>query len=140
MIAIVIIGLLAAIALPAFRKVRMNSQNSRFMADLKMFRGAAETYALANGEFPADGSSGQLPAGLEEYIKESDFEVQSPLGGSWDIEVEDSGGVTFAIGVVDYTVSGDQIQMLEDRFDDGNTGTGNLRGIRPQGIYWIMEE
>ncbi|WOO39574.1 type II secretion system protein [Rubellicoccus peritrichatus] len=139
MIVVVIIGLLAVMALPAFRKVRMNSQNARFISDLRMFRGAAENYTLAEGVFPGDGSSGVLPAGLEEYIKPSDFQVRSPLGGSWDMEFEDS-GVTFAIGVVDYTVSPEQIQMIEERFDDGDTATGNLREIRTNGIYWVEAE
>ena len=73
MIVVVIIGLLAMIAMPAFRKVRMSSQNTRFFSDLRGFRAATDTFSLAEGYYPESAQPGNLPAGLDEYIKPSDF-------------------------------------------------------------------
>lgn len=139
MVVVVIIGLLAVIALPAFKRARMNTQNSRFVSDLRMFVGACETFALENGVFPGDGNSGVLPNGLEAYIKPTDFEVQSPIGGSWDTEFNDS-SVTFAVGAVDITIPDEQLTLIDEMLDDGDINNGTYRLIRANGYYRVLEE
>ena len=48
MIVVVIIGLLAAMAIPAFQRVQRRSQNSRFVSDLRIFSQAFETYYIVS--------------------------------------------------------------------------------------------
>ena len=62
MVVVVIIGMLAAIAIPAFGKIRRSAQNNRFVSDLRTFAQAYETYVLKNGAWPPNASSGVVPA------------------------------------------------------------------------------
>ena len=49
MIVVVIIGLLAAMAIPAFQKVRAASQDKTVMNNARQLSGAADQYYLENG-------------------------------------------------------------------------------------------
>jgi|GEM_PF-207095 type IV pilus assembly protein PilA len=49
MIVVVIIGLLAAMAIPAFQKVRANSQNKAVVNNVRQITSAADQYFLENG-------------------------------------------------------------------------------------------
>ena len=49
MIVVVIIGLLAAMAIPAFNKVRATSQDKAVMDNLRRFASAAQQYMLEEG-------------------------------------------------------------------------------------------
>lgn len=49
MIVVVLIGMLAALAIPAFQKVRNSSQERAVMNNLRQLSGAADQYFLENG-------------------------------------------------------------------------------------------
>ncbi|MGC9451530.1 MAG: prepilin-type N-terminal cleavage/methylation domain-containing protein [Oceanipulchritudo sp.] len=49
MIVVVIIGLLAAMAIPAFQKVRATSQNKAILNNLRQYASAAQQYMLEFG-------------------------------------------------------------------------------------------
>ena len=49
MIVVVIIGLLAAMAIPAFQKVRTTSQNKAIVNNIRQIQSAADQYFLENG-------------------------------------------------------------------------------------------
>ena len=49
MIVVVIIGLLAAMAIPAFQKVRTNSQDKAVLNNARQLSAAADQYFLENG-------------------------------------------------------------------------------------------
>ena len=49
MIVVVIIGLLAAMAIPAFQKVRINSQDKAVLNNARQLSAAADQYYLENG-------------------------------------------------------------------------------------------
>ncbi len=53
MIAMMPVGLLAAMAIPAFQKVRANSQEKMIQNNLRMLNAAAEQYMLENGTLTA---------------------------------------------------------------------------------------
>ena len=150
MIVVVIIGILATLGLPAFRQVRMNSQNARFYQDVRVFASAAEMYMLESGVSPwsnaafGDPGSGTLSADMQEYIKITDFSAQSPIGGVYDFdnEYQNANGVYFfGVGTDGVTVDDDQILKLDEDQDDGNLGTGNL--VRPSSdadrYYYVVD-
>lgn len=149
MIVVVIIGILATLGLPAFQQVRMNSQNARFYQDVRIFASAAEMYMLETGADPftnnafGDPSTGNLPAGMADYIKGTSFSGGTPIGGGYDFDNQYSdanGNDFFGVGVAGFSVSLDQISKLDTHHDDGNLGTGNL--VRPSGAgdryYYII--
>lgn len=66
MIVVVIIGLLAMLAIPAFQKVRTNSQDKAVMNNARQMAAAADQYLLENGgQFAA---SSDL-VGATNYVK-----------------------------------------------------------------------
>ncbi|HEY0968091.1 MAG TPA: prepilin-type N-terminal cleavage/methylation domain-containing protein [Opitutaceae bacterium] len=68
MIVVVIIGLLAAMAIPAFQKVRASSQDKAVLNNLRQLGAAADQYFLENG-VSAVGSSVLVGTNSSQYIK-----------------------------------------------------------------------
>lgn len=66
MIVVVIIGLLAAMAIPAFQKVRVSSQDKAVLNNARQLSAAAEQYFLENGKNTASYSD---LVGDGKYIK-----------------------------------------------------------------------
>lgn len=138
MIVVVIIGLLAAIAIPAFLRARMSSQNARLANDFRNYVGLIDTFIHLTGTYPENSSSGQIPTGFDEYIKPSQWKEGPSIGGQWDVEC-DSFGIKCAIGVHGYTVSNEQLLQFDEKFDDGNLSTGQYRRISSDRYYYIIE-
>jgi type IV pilus assembly protein PilA len=72
MIVVVIIGLLAAMAIPAFQKVRQSSIQKTLINDAKQIAGAANQYMMEYGvtsvEFKSD-AAGKVDGVLSVYVK-----------------------------------------------------------------------
>jgi type IV pilus assembly protein PilA len=66
MIVVVIIGLLAAMAIPAFQKVRIASQDKAVLNNARQLAAAADQYYLENGATTADPTS---MIGATNYVK-----------------------------------------------------------------------
>ncbi|ACB75046.1 type II secretion system protein [Opitutus terrae] len=66
MIVVVIIGLLAAMAIPAFQKVRASSQEKAIVNNLRQLSSAAQQYFLENGVSTVAYNS---LVGTDKYIK-----------------------------------------------------------------------
>jgi type IV pilus assembly protein PilA len=74
MIVVVIIGLLAAMAIPAFQKVRDNSVGKAMENDARQLAAAAQQYFLENGgvttiEFSVNPASGLVTGPLSNFVK-----------------------------------------------------------------------
>lgn len=71
MIVVVIIGLLAAMAIPAFQKVRENSIRGALRNDARQLASAAQQYMLEFGTTTVDvtiGTDGDVTGSLEDYV------------------------------------------------------------------------
>lgn len=79
MVAVVIIGILVAIAVPIYLHLQRNSQNSRFISDLRTFSQAYETYAMTYGKWPPSAASGVVPTGLSGELQDSHWAVINSL-------------------------------------------------------------
>jgi type IV pilus assembly protein PilA len=66
MIVVVIIGLLAAMAIPAFQKVRQSSQDKAVLNNARQLSAAADQFFLENGVSTADVTS---LVGATNYVK-----------------------------------------------------------------------
>ena len=139
MIAVVLIGLLASIAIPAFATVRERAQNSRLANDLRVFAGQMETFSLEQGAFPEDSNSGQIPSGFAEYIKPEQWFDGPSIGGVFDVE-KDAYGLRSAVGVHRYTVSEEQLLAFDRAHDDGNLASGLYRKIASHRYYYVVAE
>ena len=137
MIVVVIIGLLAAMALPAFQKARLNSNASRFANDFRVFAGAFETHVLESGQWAPDGMGNSLPATVLEYLEGSAWFQPVPGGGYWDWELNRFGHKA-SVGLSLDEDRPDIMQKVDDILDDGNLATGSFRKASDRYIY-ILE-
>ena len=138
MIVVVIIGLLAAMALPAFQRVRDRSLASRVANDFRIFTDAFSTYALDTGSYPPDVTRGVLPTGMEEYIKASVFSEETPIGGNynWEMGVQ---GVQAAVSVEGPTVDTNVLELIDEIMDNGDLSSGVVMSRSGGGIMLIIE-
>jgi len=141
MIVVSVIALLAIMAYPAYSEARETTQQTTFINEMRVFSGAAEVYMLDSGEYLEDSSTGTVPAGWAPYIDTDSWTSGTPIGGSWDMEL-DSYGVKAAFGVVFSAgaPSAAYMQEIDERFDDGDVITGSFRRIAPGRYYYILEE
>jgi type IV pilus assembly protein PilA len=66
MIVVVIIGLLAAMAIPAFQKVRASSQDKAVLNNARQLSGAADQYYL---EYGVNNVASSMLIGVNSYVK-----------------------------------------------------------------------
>jgi type IV pilus assembly protein PilA len=137
MIVVVIIGLLAAMAVPAFQRIRRNVQNKTFANDLRQIRGAAEQYIMEQSAYPEDGTPGAFPAGLAEYLPSHLESQRTPVGGLWDWDYKQF-GCTAGISVYQPMADAAQMQELDALIDDGDLSSGNFRARSDGYIYVIV--
>ena len=103
MIVVVIIGLLAAMAIPAFKRVRLNSRQSAMDNDARQLASAAQQYMLENSATSADitynSTSGTIDGDLSVYVKQigTDYTVTSPItvDGTFQVSHPQAGTQTY---------------------------------------------
>lgn len=135
MIAVVIIGLLSAIAVPSFRKIQLNANSARVINDLRVFSGNFQQYNLAHGYWPEAQPAGTLPPEMDGYINRSSFEGTNALRSYWKWEVFDD---VVGIGMTPPASVLPILQLVDERFDDGSLTSGRLR--IQSGSYAEVEE
>lgn len=129
MIVVVIIGLLAAMAIPAFQRVRESAQNSRFVSDLRTFSQAFETYAMKNGTYPSNAGTGVIPTGMTGELNGAAWTTaKNSLGGRWNWDFNSS-GITAGISTTGVTASDAQMIAIDAKIDDGDLSTGRFQKI-----------
>lgn len=127
MIVVVIIGLLAAMAIPAFQRVRESAQSSRFVSDLRTFSQAFETYATRNGAWPPNAGTGVVPAGMSGELNDGAWSTQkNSVGGRWNWDLN-LNGITAGISVTNVTASDAQMAAIDAKIDDGDLSTGRFQ-------------
>jgi len=140
---VVILGLIATIAIPRVSDMSRQSRIAAFAASLRNFCSGIELYRHEHGDWPPDGSTGVVPTELRPYVDAREWENGRPLGGAWDNETRDSGGVTAAMGVVEQAGDAPDPALaasIDAMLDDGDLATGVFRSIRADGYYCILEE
>ena len=125
MVVVVIVGILAAIAVPTFGHFRRNAKSQRFIHDVHTFAQAFETYAMKNGRWPPTAASGAVPTGMSGELRDADWAQDCALGGRWNWDYK-TNGVTAGISVTDVTVDEDQVLAIDKEMDNGNLSSGNL--------------
>jgi prepilin-type N-terminal cleavage/methylation domain-containing protein len=139
MVTVVIIGLLAAVAIPAIEHVKHRSRNSQFVNDLRIFTQAFETYAMKTGTWPPETGPGILPNGMSGELRDANWTSRNSLGGLWDWDYKQY-GYTAAIATVQVTVDDAQMREIDLMIDDGNLATGNFVMTAPGRYSYILQK
>jgi len=140
MIVVVIIGLLAALAIPAYMRVQRRTQNSTVANDIRVFAQAFDTYATQNGGWPPNVGPGVIPAGMNGDFKNDVWKATTPIGGQWNWDDALSGfNFTAGISITNFTCSDAQLLEIDTLIDDGNLSTGLFQKVGPARVSYILQ-
>lgn len=133
MVVVVIIGLLAAVALPGFQRVRRRAQASRFANDFKQYTAAFQRYNLEHGGWPpAQNTAGAPTTEMTGYLPAS-WSEPSPMGGGYTWS-----GDTGRIRLIGSTATDDIMQLVDAAIDDGDLTTGDFTKMSGAGNYHLQ--
>ncbi len=138
MIVVMIIGLLAAIAIPGVTRARQRAQNTRFIADLNVSVRAFEQYAIETGIYPPETAPAVIPDGMNDYLSKMNWVGPNSVGGSWDWDFEQHGfraGVSSFVGA---NLADARMVEIDKMIDDGELASGSFRR-HDQGYISIIE-
>ncbi|MBL9218814.1 MAG: prepilin-type N-terminal cleavage/methylation domain-containing protein [Opitutaceae bacterium] len=147
MVVVVIIGLLAAAALPAYRLITIRSRATTVVNDLRTFSTVFITYSLQNGRYPDDGDPQVVPPQVAGQLP-GNFTQRTPIGGvyKWNFNVP-ADGVPAKAALIIQAESGypimddlDQLEAVDKQIDDGDLATGNLLLGSTNSLVFIIEK
>ncbi len=136
---VVIIGLLAALAIPSFQKIRHQANVNKFLNDLRVLSGQFESYHFANGTWPSDTVVGELPPEMDGYIGSGSFAQTNAVGGQWKWHNnnDDAGvGIRYAGTDREHIL----YQSISERIDNGDIMTGRFYLVDSTTIVWVLSE
>lgn len=146
-IAILIISLVAALAVPSLKQVRLNARSSAVIDDLRAFARGLQAYGQARGDWPPGGAApGELSPGMQAYLTQTDWERTTPIGGryAWAVNSLQQGErhraviVLASLGKNKVTADRRQLEDIDRKLDDGDLETGNFRlGYRNYPVFVI---
>lgn len=142
-----IISVVAALAVPSFKRVLLESRSAAMANDLRAFAAAFEDYAHENSNWPAGGgAAGEFPAGMAGRLGRTNWERITPIGGRY-LWAPGSlhQGERYQAAIVISSVEGSpvtsdrlQLQDLDRRIDDDDLQTGKFRlGYRNYPVFVI---
>lgn len=143
---VTLLGLLIAMALPAYRHVTIRSKAAAVTNDVRVFSTAFQTYSTQHGAWPATAAAGIVPPEIADAIS-GNFTKPTPIGGSykWDYDTTSPGfHVTACISIVSSGTSPltndlELLEMVDQTYDDGNTSTGNVQLSSTNDLVFIVE-
>jgi general secretion pathway protein G len=134
-VVVLVIGILAAAAVPAMMKNTRNTRSSAVMNDLRVFAGAFQAYAQEHGDWPQGGQSpGVFPPGMDGYLSQTNWSRTTPIGGNYQFATQSpQQGNRYAAVIIiassrknRVTSDANQLTDIDTKLDDGNLATGNF--------------
>ena len=140
---VALVGLLAAISIPAMAKSRRGAQVRRVANDLRVFANGFQMYSLQKGAYPKDcglDGANNLPAGVdvEANIRVEQWTALTSFGGHYEWEGPDIKGFA-GIAFADATADDGMFRDLDKLIDDGNLASGQFRSAGGRFTYVIEE-
>jgi len=139
MVAVVIIGLLAAMAIPVAIRVQHRARDARFASDVRTFAQAFETHAMATGAWPPDANRGVVPAGMSGEFRDQEWTGRNSLGGLWDWDYRQN-GITAAISTIEVVVDDNEMRTIDATIDDGDLATGSFVKVGANRYTYILQK
>lgn len=147
MVVVVIIGLLAAAALPAYRLITLRSRAASVVNDLRTFSTVFIAYSIQNGRYPDNGDPQVVPPQVAGQLP-GNFTQRSPIGGvyKWNFDVPADGIAAKAALIIQADTGNpiiddyDQLVAVDKQIDDGDLNTGNLQLGSTNSLVYIIEK
>jgi prepilin-type N-terminal cleavage/methylation domain-containing protein len=147
MVVVVIIGLLAAASLPAYRLITLRSRAASVVNDLRTFSTVFIAYSIQNGRYPDDGDPQVVPPQVAGQLP-SNFTQRTPIGGvyKWNFDIPADGVPAKAAIIIQADGANpilddlDQLETVDKQIDDGNLSTGNLQLGSTNSLVFIIEK
>lgn len=143
-------GIITAIALPAFERMQRNSRLSALGNDLRVLAGAFQHYNSATGGWPPLSTEvGVVPTGMEDYLRNTNWVRPTAFGGGyvWENDVTHNGRKVRAAIALQSTdtspvrMTAAEIARFDEQFDDGNPTTGFIQtGYLDLPLYIIEDD
>lgn len=142
-----IIGILAALALPAFQRTRDNARIGTLAHDLRLYEQEFDTFELQNGHYPTSvATPGVFPPGMENRMSHA-WKLPSPIGGvyRWVYTTEEDPSERSAyIDIIHspehpIAINPPRLIDIDTDIDDGNPATGSLRLFGQNLRYYIKQ-
>jgi prepilin-type N-terminal cleavage/methylation domain-containing protein len=140
MVVVVIIGILAALGVPSYKRVRTNANANIIASNFRVFANTFVRYAMEEGEWPEDGNANDLSETADPYFARTAWSKTASNGGYWDWELNRH-GVIAAVGLTEGTGQMDEAVFVkvDEILDDGNLSTGDF--IQTSGYYiYILQQ
>ena len=139
MIVVVIIGLIAAIAVPNYLNFIRNAKVGRTASEMRSLSQGFVAFYASNGQYPPD-SHASLPPGMSEYINPILWLNPTPIGGNYNWEGPDNYAYAgLSIFPADAAPL-NELTMLDHLLDDGDLAQGNFRYGSNGRPTFIIEE
>jgi len=150
MITVTIIGIMAALARPAFQRVILLVRGNALMNDFRVFAGGFAQYAHSNGAYPASfTTAGGFPATMAGLINPSQWTRRAPIGGNYAFLKDNTiAGLKYAAlirvsgaGATQIIFTSAQMLRLDKKADNGNLTTGLLfTNGAALNTYFVVEQ
>jgi prepilin-type N-terminal cleavage/methylation domain-containing protein len=146
-VVVFIISVIAALGVPAFKRITLSTRSAAVINDLRVFANAFQSYAQDKGDWPAaTGVPAEIPPGMQPYLAASNWQRPTPIGGAYtwaenSLQQGQRYRAVLIISNVDenkVTAERQQLADIDQKIDDGDLDTGNFRlGFRNQPIFVI---
>jgi prepilin-type N-terminal cleavage/methylation domain-containing protein len=141
-VVVLILGILAAVAAPKLMSTSQWTAQIAFVSELNTFVDACYLFKARTGSYPEDSKCGAFGLdGFNDYVREKDWAAGTPVGGKWDVEVNEH-GVANCIGVHFHgdTQPDDYMLGIVAACDDGDLATGSFRKLADKRFYFVLQE
>lgn len=145
--ALFIISVLAALAVPGFKRLQTNARSGAVINDLRVFTTAFKRFAHDRGDWPAESAApGEVPPGTANYLSATPWGHPSPIGGAYTWAANSlQQGERYRAAIVISSLAGnkvtagrEQLADIDRKIDDGNLESGKFRlGYRNQPVFVI---
>ncbi len=149
-IVLAIMGIVTAIALPAFERMQRNSRLSTLGNDLRVLAGAFQHFNSATGGWPPLSTEvGVVPTGMQDYLRDTNWSRLTAFGGGyvWERDVTHNGRKVRAAIALQSTdtspvrMTAAEFAHFDEQYDDGNPATGFIQaGYLGQPLYVIEDD
>jgi prepilin-type N-terminal cleavage/methylation domain-containing protein len=141
-VVVMLIGLLAAMALPTYRYVTLRSKATAVTNDIRVFTTALQTYSTQHGGWPAaTGVPGEIPAEMADSLP-ANFTKPTAIGGQYEWVSNSTYRAAIRItstSVSSLTEDAELVETVDKTYDDGDLSTGSVQLTGDHDLVFIIE-